>query len=239
MKPRSICWFTIGVVLAVLSAGFEAAGQDCTVPENLPVTVPTSVDYENSRVRTDYHLLVLSWAPVFCAQQTGTPTSQCMASSPSFVAAGLIPRSRLARREEDHPRHCIAPMNLSSALIRRNYCLNPSPQVMQDEWVRFGGCSFANAGEFFDRIAQLWSTIEKPDLAAMAGRSRSLTAGAIRRSFVAANSKIGLKPANVIVSADAGRRFSSVAICYDAQFGLTDCPQTGASDRTQLKLLLR
>ncbi len=236
MKPRYLCWFKIVVVSAVLSAGFEAVGQHCTVPEPLPVLAPTRVDYQNAQIRTDYHLLVLSWAPVFCAKQTGTPESQCLASAPSFVAAGLIPRSRFARREEDHPRHCIPPMNLSSALIRRNYCLNPSPQTMQDDWVRFGGCAFANAGEFFDRIAQLWSTIQKPDLPAIAGRSRSLTAGAIRQSFVAANSNIGLKPTNVIVSADASRQFSGVAICYDARFGLTDCPQSGASDRTRLKL---
>ena len=232
-------WSRIVIFSAILSAGTQALGQHCVAPASFSGLVPTKIDYENSRARTDYHLFLLSWAPVFCASQSGTPVAQCLSAAPSFVAGGLIPRSQLARREQDHPRHCIPPMTLSQALLRRNYCLTPSAQFMQDEWVRYGGCSFANAGEFFDRIAQLWSSIQQPDLAALARNSGSLTVAAIRQSFVTANSRIGLQPRNVIVSADAKKRFTGVAICYDQQFVLTNCPSEGVNDQNRLKLLLR
>jgi hypothetical protein len=219
------------VALSLALTAAAAQGLDpwiCAPSRKAPPTHPTAVDYSNPQARPDYHLLVLLWRE---------PHAAARARGGCFVVGALMPRSRQALNERDHPRHCIPPMLLNAVTLRRYSCLFVDGQAMQDAWVRYGGCAFSNPGEYYDRIAELWRRTRKPDLAALSARTGGrLTAGRIREAFVACNKASGLDIHQVVVTAGAVARLQDVRICYDEQFELTACPEEGTADTAKLSL---
>jgi hypothetical protein len=227
----------LALIIALAAAAMPADAQPCAPPES-PATVPTRADATattGDRSRADHHLLLLMPTDRFVDQTTAPAPPGCLTSA--FVAGGLVPRSRAARRETDQPHHCIPSMSLSRALMRRHFALMPDAQFMQDSWVRYGGCAFANAGEYFDRLAQLFSQFTQPDLQALAAGG-STSAGRLRRALVESNRAIGLSLDHVAVLADRGT-LHGLAICYTAQFALTPCLDPGTDDRVQVRVTTR
>jgi ribonuclease I len=219
------------VVLSLALTAAAAQGLDpwiCASPREASPTHPTAVDYSNPRAQSDYHLLVLLWRE---------PHAAARVSEGRFVLGALMPRSRKALTERDHPRHCIPPMLLSAVTLRRYSCLFVDGQALQDAWVRYGGCAFSNPREYYDRIAELWRRTRKPGLAALSARTGGwMAAGQIREAFVACNRASGLDIRQVIVTAGAMARLQDVRICYDEQFELTACPEDGTADTAKLWL---
>jgi ribonuclease T2 len=194
-------------------------------------TRPTRVDYANREIPTDYYALALSWSPAFCnPDRKGRAVRwQCEENAFGYVVHGLWPQSAKARSSEDHPRNCKAPELLAPELVRPYLCLIPGAQLAQDEWVKHGSCAWPDAKGYFQQIEKLYQALQVKD--PPAGRT---TAGAVRRSFVAANAAKGLRSEHVQVRVRSRNQFSELLVCYDKRFQFRACPGPGTPDGIEI-----
>jgi ribonuclease T2 len=220
-------------LFAVLLPALDA--QTCAVPQQVPSTRPTRVDYKNTNLATDYYGLSLSWSPQYCNQNQDNPRArwQCVENSFGFVVHGLWPQSARARSGSEHPRNCKPPEILSAAQIRPYLCTMPGAQLIQDEWIKHGTCAFPNAKAYLDRTKELSDALVKPELNNLPGRPK---AGDIRKAFAKANAAKGLKPEHIEIRAANRSRFTELMVCYDKQFKFTACKSPGTPDNIELSI---
>jgi ribonuclease T2 len=113
------------------------------------------------------------------------------------------------------------------------YCRTPSPELIQHEWAAHGACSWTDPQAYFARAAQLYDRIARPPIETIA--PEALTAGAVRRAFMAKNP--WLQPTMIYVQADREQRLTEVRLCYDLAFKPRACiGGAGAPDTQALHL---
>jgi len=228
-------FLVVSFVLCLLELPAISQPSACNVPQQVPNTRPTRVDYSNTNIATDYYGLSLSWSPQYCNQGGNSAVArwQCVENSFGLVVHGLWPQSASANRSDQHPRHCKAPEILSRDLLRPYLCTMPGAQLIQDEWIKHGTCAFPNAKAYLDRTKQLWDALAKPDLSNLGNRT---TAGTIRKAFVSANATKGLKAEHTQLRVVNPNRFSEIMVCYDNQFQFTACKSKGTPDSIEVSV---
>src|SRR5690606_23605508 len=151
---RIILMFKRLIVLTTAALGMAGCDVDTTIlasnPQPVEISAPSSVCAVPADLRpapayrpprdeivddepTAYHLLAISWSPQACRTGRDYPDArhQCRDNQFGLTLHGLWPNGADRR----HPRYCDArPGPISEDTVRRNFCMIPSPGLMQHEW---------------------------------------------------------------------------------------------------------
>ena len=182
-------------------------------------------------VTNAYYLLALNWTPQWCrAGGSGARADEMECGRPfGFTLHGLWPNGVA----KPYPRFCRPVGGIDAATVRAMYCRTPSPELLQHEWQAHGGCGWSDPDRFFAQGSRLYDRIVIPRIETIA--PEALTAGVVRRAFVAKNP--WLKPAMIYVQTDRADRLTEVRICYSLKFAAMAClGGNGAPDAVALKL---
>jgi ribonuclease T2 len=105
----------------------------------------------------DFYILVLSWAPDFCAANASSDPSECAPENKvGFVLHGLWPEY-----EQGYPTNCSS-QTLPAEDRARFAGLYPSPDLIEHEWDKHGTCSGLSATEYFELISALKASVAIP-----------------------------------------------------------------------------
>ncbi len=228
------------VASALLVAGAlpmvaQAQAYQCAVPQG-PVSVP-SVERDGPVRETPVtgYTLALSWSPEYCRtrQNSARDRQQCSGENGrfGFIVHGLWPDGRGGQ----WPQWCPTRRVLAPAEARRNLCMTPSVQLLADEWAKHGACMVATPEGYFQATRILWSSLRWPDYDRLSRRD-DLTAGDVRRAFVAANP--GWKVSQVGLVLNERGWLKEMRLCYGRDFRPRDCEgrRFGPGDSTAAKI---
>lgn len=215
-----------------LAPAVAAAAPACAVPPGLapaPVLVPPAHEIQTG-VPTVYYVLALSWSPQWCATNGQGSTSQrlqCEGQVRGFVLHGLWPNGAAP----PYPRYCSPVGGIDPATVRQMFCRTPSPELLQHEWQAHGACGWTDPKAYFAQAAALYDRVVFPRIETI----RPLTAGAVRRAFIARNRWLSLE--GIFVAVDKGQRLTELRLCFDRAYRPTAClGGTGTPDRIAIRL---
>jgi len=107
-----------------------------------------------------YYMLVLSYAPDFCAQPEGNKDPRECGSGRhvGFVVHGLWPQGENSRG----PEHCgsASPVAQNIVDLMLNYI--PTPSLIQHEWTTHGTCSGLSAADYFALVRKARDSVAIP-----------------------------------------------------------------------------
>ncbi len=210
------------------------AGGNCAIPDSLP---DARLEYppagEVLRVSATGNLLALSWSPQFCKSkgQGRKHEEQCGAGRNfAFILHGLWPDGR----QREDPAWCRPAPALDQKIVRANFCMTPSVDLLQHEWAKHGTCAFDAPDQYFKRAALLWQGLHFPDMDALSRQQQSV--GDLRTALVKSNPAI--PSASWSIRTTAGNWLEEVRICYDLKYQPRPCPRedVGVSDDRPLKI---
>lgn len=215
------------VLAALMAPGVSrAAGADrCAIPDQIEageVQPPPAAEIHRD-VRAASYLLSLSWSPEACLAHPDDADAgvRCRLNSFGFTVHGLWPDGP----DKVHPRYCREPTALDPATLRANFCMTPSRWLLQHEWEAHGTCGWATPQAYFAEERKLRTALVVPDLAP--GPGGAMTAGAVRRAFLARNP--GLARDDLEVDVDRQNRLEEVRVCYDRALKLAPCHGGGGA----------
>lgn len=179
------------------------------------------------------YTLAITWSPQYCRTHQRSPSAafQCGANRFGFTLHGLWPDGKGA----EWPQYCAATPLLPAAVIRRNLCATPSPQLLQHEWAKHGTCMpGVEPQEYFARATGLYRRLRYPDMIALS--RRPLTAGTLARAIARANP--GIRPDMMRITATKQGWLDEVWLCLDTRFRYAACPvhQGGLKPGAQVKV---
>lgn len=226
-----------GPVPAEIQAAQQA--QSCVAPTDfvMPRVERANPDQVRRTAVTRY-TLSLSWSPTFCAAHGDDADNAMQCGSElarfGFVLHGLWPETD----GRDWPQYCAPTRAIARDTLRVHLCMTPSPQLLQHEWARHGSCMAATPEAYFDEAERQYGRVHFPDMTALSA-NEALTAGDVRRAFVAANP--GLERSMITVSAGRGGWLDEVRLCLDRRFAWAACPagERGASDGARIRVTAR
>lgn len=106
-----------------------------------------------------YYMLVLSYAPDFCAEPGGTkdPRECGTGRKLGFIVHGLWPQGDQSRG----PENC-GGSPVSQTIIQQTLNYIPIPSLIQHEWTAHGTCSGLSAADFFAALRKARDSITLP-----------------------------------------------------------------------------
>lgn len=225
----------LSLAAAVLIAGCDggeavapAVAVECRIPARFALPQTASLPDAKPDPAIDGYVLALSWSPEFCRFRRNAEqhADQCRDNRFGLIVHGLWPQAANAAAASDHPRACTLAPPVTEALVRAHFCMTPSVRLMQNQWAAHGTCGWDSAEAYYAATAQLWQSIARPDLRALA--ADRLNAGAVRTEFTRANPVI---PRTSIAVEINGRGWlEEVRLCLDRAYAYRACPRQGAAD---------
>jgi ribonuclease T2 len=195
---------------------------------------PAQPDGPSRKTPITGYTLAVSWSPEFCrggkaARDPGNLQCNGSIGRFGFVLHGLWPESRPGKP----PQWCALTPRPSEAELRANLCMTPVPWLLEHEWAKHGSCMAATPAAYFKASAILWNSLRLPD-ADRLSRQKGLTAGDLRRAFVARNpqlpiSAVGLRTSN-------GGWLREIHLCYGKDFMPTACDARSLGPRNDTPL---
>lgn len=209
-------------MLDLLAAAAIAA---CAIPADLAPA--PALPQEEARILPVEHLvLAFYWWPQECRRSDAAKTPGCHAGF-GLKVHGLWPDGP----GTTYPQFCRAPMALDVAEVRRNYCMTPSPTLLQHEWAKHGTCHWPDAASYFTEARRVAATLTLPDR----DRLPVANAGAVREALTAANP--ALPRTAIFVGTDKNQWLTEVRVCLDlADRPATCVGGTGAGDGVPLRI---
>lgn len=169
----------------------------------------------------DYYLLVLSWAPDFCATPGGNkdPRECGIGRHVGFVVHGLWPQVEGAR----------APENCGSRPVRNSIVeamlrYIPTEGLVQHEWKAHGSCSGLSPEDYFAALRKARDSVKIPAAFDAMTKAAGASPGKIERWFSAANP--GWPPQAFRATCRDGA-LQEVRICLDRSLNPKSCPAGG------------
>ena len=129
----------------------------------LTTTVALQARSKKSRAKKpasfDYYMLVLSYAPDFCAQPTGNkdPRECGNGRKVGFVVHGLWPQGETTRGPENCGSSPVAKATVQAML---NYF--PTESLIQHEWTTHGSCTGLTADDYFATVKKARDSVTVP-----------------------------------------------------------------------------
>jgi ribonuclease T2 len=111
-----------------------------------------------------YYLLVLSYAPDFCAEPQGAKDARECGSGrrTGFVVHGLWPQGEESRG----PERCGPARPVAESIVNAMLAYFPTPGLIQHEWTSHGTCSGMSAADYFAAVRRARDAVRiPPDLA--------------------------------------------------------------------------
>ena len=231
-KVRTVALAASFVAVAVTRVKAEPVAT-CVLPDAVaaPSLGAPPPDKVHSDVPTAAYLLSLIWSTEACrAHAQGADAAiQCSANSFGFTVHGLWPNGP-ARY---HPRYCRTVQPVSTATVRANLCMTPSPFLLQHEWAAHGSCGWNAPEAYFNQARALRTALKVPDL--MPNPDSFLTAGQVRDAFTRGNPTIPRDGLDVHVG--RSNQLEEVRVCYDLRFHYARCLSgTGAPDAAAIRV---
>ena len=187
---------------------------------------------DNTPGKFDYYLLVLSWAPEFCAtHQSNMSSSECDPKRHfGFVVHGLWPQNN----DGSWPKDCASAQPVSSDIVREMLPIMPARGLIQHEWATHGTCSGLSTQEYFGDIQQLYKTVKVPPEYQHPSAQFSAAPSDIEQKFAQAN---GAPQSAFRVSCSSGD-FVAIEACFDKNLKYQDCGSSAKDCRApQVKVL--
>jgi ribonuclease T2 len=227
----------LALILTLIPATVWAQANQCRVPDKLEEPEEEAPrPGEALSVQVTGNLLSLSWSPQFCRSHGSEPKNrwQCAMAGDDFgfILHGLWPD---APGRAD-PAWCAPAKPLSRAVIRQNFCMTPSPQLMQNEWAKHGTCATDKPEKYFKAASLLYGALKFPDMNGLSGRR--LTVGSFGAAFLRANP--GLRPGMFAVDTSRDGWLEGIKLCLDTDLRSRQCPgeDRGARPGRSLKIWL-
>ena len=135
--------------------------------------------------RFDYYLLVLSYAPDFCAQPTGNKDPrECGAGRRlGFIVHGLWPQAENGRG----PENCGNARPVSAAIIQATLQYIPVDSLIQHEWRSHGTCTGMTAAAYFTALRKARDSVKLPDDINQPAKELQLAPAEVESKIAAAN----------------------------------------------------
>ncbi len=166
------------------------------------------------------YTLAMSWSPEFCRlrKDDRRHKTQCSGDDGSFgfILHGLWPDAQGA----SYPQWCRATKALPPAIVKRNFCMIPSPRLMASEWAKHGTCMTKRPETYFRISRIMFGAVEFPNMDRLS--RKPLTAGAFRNAFAAAND--GLQPDMMRLKVNQRGWLQEVRLCLGNSFRPRRCP---------------
>jgi ribonuclease T2 len=218
------------VIAALLLIG-AAAGQareSCPIPAGLQ-PAPAQPQEEQRLLPVTKMVLAYYWWPEQCQRPDSAATPGCQAGF-GFKVHGLWPDSV----GKTYPQFCRAPTPLDLATVRAQYCMTPSPGLLQHEWAKHGTCHWPTPAAYFGDAHKVADKITMPDVARLL--ADGLTAGAVRDAVVAANPH--LPRTALFVGTNNKQWLTEVRVCLTIELKPTPCEagDIGAPDRVPVRV---
>lgn len=223
------------VALALVLAPAPALGQayQCTPPGRIESVRPVTPDGPSRRSAIAGYTLAASWSPDHCKTSGDTASMQCSGRQGrfGFILHGLWPEAVRGA----YPQWCTRPTVPPPAVLRQHLCMTPSAPLLAREWAKHGSCMAKTPEQYFKVAAILWRSIRWPD-ADRLSRREGLTAGDLRRAFVAANPAWSADQIGIDMSRNGWLR--EVRLCYSRRFMPARCDRRrlGPKDSVPLKI---
>jgi ribonuclease T2 len=221
--------------LLALAAASPAAAQayQCRLPQRVEPARPVAPDGPARHAPVAAYTLAASWSPEFCRNPKDRGTMQCSGANGrfGFVLHGLWPEAAKGAP----PQWCAVRPRPSPELIRRHLCMTPAPWLLEHEWAKHGSCMTKRPETYYRVSGILWRSLHWPDVDRLS-RRRDLTAGDLRRAFVAANPDWQTSQVALVTSRTGWLR--EIHLCYGKDFLPRDCPRgrLGPRDEAPLKI---
>jgi ribonuclease T2 len=168
----------------------------------------------------DYFLLILSWAPEFCATNPkGKSNAECDPKKHlGLVVHGLWPQYDNGKGPED----CASTPPVSSSIVNHMMPIMPGKDLIQHEWSKHGTCSALSTQDYFGAIEKLYNGLTVPDYFKKPSDSAHTTASKIEQEFASANNA----PTRAFRVSCPQNEFSAVEICISKDMEYQACPST-------------
>lgn len=222
------------MLLALLPAPALAQAYQCRAPQSFEMPRAPQPDGPRRVSPIRGYTLAISWSPEFCrgGKAAKDPANlQCNGSIGrfGFVLHGLWPESGQGK----YPQWCSVTPRPTEAELKANLCMTPVPWLLEHEWAKHGSCMAKSPAGYFKVSSILWKSVRLPD-ADKLSRQPALTAGDLRRAFVALNpgfplSSIGLRTSN-------GGWLREMQLCYDRKFKPTACEPRALGPKNDVPL---
>jgi len=176
-----------------------------------------SSNADNAPGAFDYYLLVLSWAPEFCATHPSSmKSSECDPNRHyGFIVHGLWPQNN----DGSWPQNCGSARPVSNEIVREMLPIMPARGLIQHEWAKHGTCSGVSSQEYFGDIQKLYKIVKVPQEYQHPKAQFSAAPGDIERKFAQAN---GAPQSAFRVSCSSGE-FIAIEACFDKNLKYRDC----------------
>jgi ribonuclease T2 len=180
-----------------------------------------------------YYLLVLSYAPDFCAQPQGKkdPRECGNGRQVGFVVHGLWPQDDNSRG----PENCGAARPVSQAIVQAMLQYIPSESLIQHEWKTHGVCTGMSAADYFAAIRKAREAVNLPDRIKQPQQNLEMRPGEIESLLAAANPKFPKTAFRTSCYPD--RELKEVRVCLNKDLSPRSCgPSAGECRATRLTL---
>ena len=225
----------LGALLLALPGPALAQAYQCQAPQEIEMPRPVQPDGPVRKTRITGYTLAISWSPEFCRGRAGSDPGNLQCNGRigrfGFVLHGLWPNSGGGK----YPQWCALTPRPSAEDLKANLCMTPVPWLIEHEWAKHGSCMAKTPEQYFNASAALWRSLKWPD-ADRLSRQPGLTAGDLRRAFIAANPNWRANQVKLVTSRSGWLR--EIHLCYGRNFLPRACPrgQLGPRDDSPLKI---
>jgi ribonuclease T2 len=180
-----------------------------------------------------YYMLVLSYAPDFCAQPTGNkdPRECGNGRHVGFVVHGLWPQGETTRG----PENCgsASPVGQSTVQAMLNYF--PTESLIQHEWTTHGTCSGLSAADYFAAVKKARDSVTIPPALTSSNR-QSLSPADIETRVATANPSF--PKTSFRTSCYSDKELEEIRICLNKDLSPRPCgPSAGECTSATVSLL--
>jgi ribonuclease T2 len=181
----------------------------------------------------DYYMLVLSYAPDFCAEPGGQkdPRECGSGRNVGFVVHGLWPQGDTSRG----PENCGGPP-VSQAIVQATLNYVPTPSLIQHEWTAHGTCSGLSAADYFTALRKARDAVHIPPELDQPKQREQFAPSDIEAKMAAANSSYPREAFRTSCYRDA--ELQEVRVCLNKDLSPRACgPSAGECQVKTVTLL--
>jgi ribonuclease T2 len=166
-----------------------------------------------------YYMLVLSYAPDFCAEPGGNKDPrECGAGRHvGFVVHGLWPQGDTGRG----PENCGPARPVSRDIVNATLSYVPSASLIQHEWTAHGTCSGLDAATYFTLLRKARDSVKIPDELNQPGAQVRFSPADIESKVASANTSF--EKDSIRVSCYRDNNLQEVRVCLNKDLSSRAC----------------
>jgi ribonuclease T2 len=166
-----------------------------------------------------YYMLVLSYAPDFCAEPGGNKTPQECGTGQhtGFVVHGLWPQGDTGKG----PENCGAAKAVPQDVIGATLSYIPTASLIQHEWTAHGTCSGLAVSDYFALLRKARDSVKIPDDLNQPSRQIQISPADIQAKMASANSSFTADSFRESCYRD--NNLQEVRVCFDKDLSPRAC----------------